>query len=277
RLTYFDDDSTLIVEMPSAVHEAPLVALHTALVCFLENIPFDRKAVNANILSNIEASESLVPDMRISFQNMKSTTSETIIPGLAETAFSQHRDVLFDKLEEAIKENPSLLFVIAAVVFENAPYRSPKKGSDAGRALLRDAKRSSNDFLSATGDLPTLDAPVVVENHTWCSVASVWFKVWVCGNQPIDIRTDDPALVADGVTFFFHFDYGPVLAMIDKGVNAIRERLITLCKEIDEDVDVDALRDPNIVFRVRKDDIATKIAGAMRETAYRRYLAWYKK
>jgi len=206
RLTYFDDDSTLIVEMPLAVHEAPLIALHTALVCFLENIPFDHKAVNANILSNIEASESLVPDMRISFQNMKSTTSETIIPGLAETAFSQHRDVLFDKLEEAIKENPSLLFVIAAVVFENAPYRSPKKGSDAGRALLRDAKRSSNDFLSATGDLPTLDAPVVVENHTWCSVASVWFKVWVRGNQPIDIRTDDPALVADGVTFFFHFD-----------------------------------------------------------------------
>jgi hypothetical protein len=34
-------------------------------------------------------------------------------------------------------------------------------------------------------------------------------------------------------------------------------------QEIDEDVDVDALQDPNIIFHVRKDDIATKIAGAM--------------
>jgi hypothetical protein len=118
--------------MPSAIHKAPLIALHTALICFLENIPFDHEVVNANILSNIEASESLVPDMRISFQNMKSTTSETIIPGLAETTFSQHWNILFDKLEEAIKENLSLLFVIAAIVFKNVPYCLPKTGSDAG-------------------------------------------------------------------------------------------------------------------------------------------------
>jgi hypothetical protein len=69
----------------------------------------------------------------------------------------------------------------------------------------------------------------------------------------------------------------PVLAMMGKGVNKIRERLISLCKEIDVDVDVNALQNPNIVFNVRKEEIITKIAGAMRETAYRRYSAWYKK
>jgi hypothetical protein len=69
----------------------------------------------------------------------------------------------------------------------------------------------------------------------------------------------------------------PVLAMMEKGVNAIRERLISLCKEIDDDVDVDALQDPTIVFRIRKEDITMKIAGAMHETAYHCYSAWYKK
>jgi hypothetical protein len=69
----------------------------------------------------------------------------------------------------------------------------------------------------------------------------------------------------------------PVLAMMEKGVNMIRERLISLCKEIDPDVDVKALQDSNSVFRVQREEIVTKIAGAMRETAYRRYSAWFKK
>ncbi|KAG1807532.1 uncharacterized protein BJ212DRAFT_1485650 [Suillus subaureus] len=258
RLTYFDDDSTLIVEMPSAIHEAPLVALHTVLTCFLENIPFNCQALNANILSNIEASDSLVPDMRISFQNMRDAGSEVIIPGLAETAFSQHGDALINKLEGAIIENPSLLLVIAAVMFKNAPYHLPKRGSDTGRLLLQDpSKRSAKGFISKT-------------------VSSVWFKVWVCRDDPIDIYSDDPNLVVDG--FLYPEDtMAPVLTMMGKGVNAIRERLISLCKEIDDDVDVDALWDPTIVFRVRKEDIITKIAGAMHETTYCHYSVWYKK
>jgi hypothetical protein len=203
-LTYFDDDSILIVEMPSAVHEAPLVALHTALTCFFASIPYDRQAINVNVLSNIEASDSLVPDMRISLQNMYAEDADVIIPGLAETAFSQHRDALVDKLEDAIIENPSLLLVIAAVVCEDAPYRSPKRGSDTGRALLQDPmKRRAKDFVSATGR-PALNAPVVVEGHTWCSISSVWFKVWVRGDHPIDIFSDDNTLVADGVMSSFH-------------------------------------------------------------------------
>jgi hypothetical protein len=190
--------------MPSAVHEAPLVALHTALTGFFSSIPYDRQSININVLSNIEASDSLVPDMRISFQNMQATDSEVIIPGLAETAFSQHRDALVDKLEEAIIENPYLLLVIAAVVCENAPYRSPKKNSDAGRALLRDPiKRPAKAFISTTGR-PALDAPVIVEDHTWCSISSVWFKVWVRGDDPINIHSDDSNLVADGVTSSFY-------------------------------------------------------------------------
>jgi hypothetical protein len=204
RLTYIDADSTLIVEMPSAIHEAPLAALNTALTFFFESIPFDHDAIIVDILSNIEASDSLVPDLRISFQNMSNIAAEIVIPGLAETAFSQNRHALENKLVGAVEANPALLLVVAAIVFENAPYRSPKKGSDTARALLQDSsQQSATDFIATTGVLPTLDSPVVVANHTWCSVSSVWFKVWVRGNDPIDIYTDDPALVADGVMFSF--------------------------------------------------------------------------
>jgi hypothetical protein len=69
----------------------------------------------------------------------------------------------------------------------------------------------------------------------------------------------------------------PVLAMMKKGVDAMRERLISLCREIDPNIDVDALRDPNIAFHIRKKDIIMRIAGAMCETAYRHYSAWYNK
>jgi hypothetical protein len=51
---------------------------------------------------------------------------------------------------------------------------------------------------------PALDAPVIVEDHTWCSISSVWFKVWVRGDDPINIHSDDSNLVADGVTSSFY-------------------------------------------------------------------------
>ncbi|KAG1885122.1 hypothetical protein F4604DRAFT_152985 [Suillus subluteus] len=85
RMTYIEADSTLIVEMPSAVHEAPLVEIRTALTCLFENIPFDHQAVNVNISNYLEASHSLDPDLRISFQNMRSAACNIMIPSLAET------------------------------------------------------------------------------------------------------------------------------------------------------------------------------------------------
>ncbi|KAG1850566.1 hypothetical protein DFJ58DRAFT_793333 [Suillus subalutaceus] len=177
RLTYFNDD-TLIIEMPSAVHEAPLVALHTALTCFLQSIPFDRQAINANVMTNIHASDSLVGGAKV------------ITYGLAETA--------------RIIENPSLSLAIAIVIFENQPYRSPNSDSDTARSLLREpSKRAAEDFVSMAGCHPALNASVIVENHVWCSISSVWFKVWVRGDDPIDIFSNDLTLVADGVILSF--------------------------------------------------------------------------
>ncbi|KAG1836586.1 hypothetical protein DFJ58DRAFT_818260 [Suillus subalutaceus] len=182
-LTYFNDD-TLIIEMPSAVHEAPLVALHTALTCFLQSIPFDRQAINANVMTNIHASDSLVPDMRISLQTCALRSAALSIT----TPWQK-------KLQDAIIENPSLSLAIAIVIFENQPYRSPNSDSDTARSLLREpSKRAAEDFVSMAGCHPALNASVIVENHV---------MVWVRGDDPIDIFSNDLTLVADGVILSF--------------------------------------------------------------------------
>ncbi|KAG2737786.1 hypothetical protein P692DRAFT_20656231, partial [Suillus brevipes Sb2] len=275
RLTYIESDSTLIVEMPSAVHEAPLTALNSAFTCFLAILPFDHDSINTNVLSNVEASNSLVPDLRVSLQNMRDAAAEVIVPVIGETAFSQHLDALMDKFQESLDADPSLKMVIMAVVTESKRYSSPRKGSLSRMAFMRDGSiRSAKDFIAGSNVLPTLDAPVIVEGHTWCSVESVRFKVWVRGDDVIDLASHDPALVAEG-TLYPVDNMDSVLDMIQKGVNLLREQIISMALAIDPDEDSVALRDPNIKFRIRKGDIITKIAGAMRETAYRRYSAWY--
>jgi len=76
--------------MLSAIHKVPLVALNMALMFFFESIPFNHDTTIIDILSNIEASNSLIPDLWISFQNMSNITAEIVIPSLTETAFSQN-------------------------------------------------------------------------------------------------------------------------------------------------------------------------------------------
>ncbi|KAG0692906.1 hypothetical protein DFH29DRAFT_1042882, partial [Suillus ampliporus] len=275
RLTYINTDSTLIVEMPSAVHEAPLIALHSGFTCFFDNLPFNRTSINTNVSNNVEASDSLVLDLRVSFQNMQDVVAEVVIPVIGETTFSQHTDTLMDKFKEALDADPSLSMLIMAVVNEKGHYSSPAKKSPLRLAFMRDGLvRSAKDFIAGSNVLPTLNAPVIIEGHTWCSVESVMFKVWVRGDEVIDLETHDPAFVAEG-TLYPVDDMDSVMDMIQKGVQAMKEKIILMAESIDPDVDVDALRDPTIKFRLRKDDIITKIVGAMHETAYCCYSVWY--
>lgn len=66
-----------------------------------------------------------------------------------------------------------------------------------------------------------------------------------------------------------------VLTMIERGAEAIRERLIILCQDVQPNIDIHPLQDPTITFRLDLDDMHTKLVGAMSETAYQRYEAWY--
>jgi hypothetical protein len=128
---YIDSDSTLIVKMPSAVHEALLTALHSTFTCFLKNLPFNSTSINPHILSNIEASNSLIPDLRVSLQNMQDVVAEVLVPIIGETALSQHTGALMDKFQEVLDADPSIIMAIMAVVTESKCYSSPAKGLES--------------------------------------------------------------------------------------------------------------------------------------------------
>jgi hypothetical protein len=106
-----------------------------------------------------------------------------------------------DKFQEVLDADPSIIMAIMAVVTKSKHYSSPAKGSPLQMALMRDGLiRLAKDFITGSNVLPTLNAPVIVEGHTWCSVKLVMFKVWVRGDEVIDLETHDPAFVVEGVS-----------------------------------------------------------------------------
>jgi len=126
---------------------------------------------------------------------------EVLVPIIGETAFSQHTGALMDKFQEVLDADPSIIMAIMAVVTKSKHYSSPAKGSPLQMALMRDGLiRLAKDFITGSNVLPTLNAPVIVEGHTWCSVKLVMFKVWVRGDEVIDLETHDPAFVVEGVS-----------------------------------------------------------------------------
>lgn len=126
---------------------------------------------------------------------------EVIIPVIGETIFSQHIDVLMDKLQLALDTDPSILMVIMAVVTESKCYPSLVINLQSRMAFMHDGLiRSATDFITVSNVLLTLDTPVIVEGHMWCLVKSVSFKVWVRRDEAIDFETCDPAFMAEGVS-----------------------------------------------------------------------------
>ncbi|KAG2082359.1 hypothetical protein BD769DRAFT_1683284 [Suillus cothurnatus] len=202
---------------------------------------------------------------------------EVLVPIIGETVFSQHTGALMDKFQEALDADPSIIMAIMAVVTESKHYSSPVKGSPSQMALMHDGLIcSAKDFITGSNVLPTLNAPVIVEGHMWCSVELVTFKVWVRGDEIIDLETHDPAFMAEG-TLCPVDNMDSVVDMIQKRVDMLRGQIILMSLAIDANINVVALQDPTIKFHIRKGDIITKITGTMHETAYRCYLVWYKK
>jgi hypothetical protein len=176
---------------------------------FFSALPFPKKLVNANVLTSI-TSKSSVPDLRISLQSIADYDVSVIVTGVGETAFTQGIMPMYHKLRTAVEVYPSLLLAVAAAVDEISPYHTPRAGSPAWNTLLFEPTiRSQKDFLAGagTGSTPALNRPMIIEGHTWSSIARVRMKAWIrLGDVDvdghIDMDTTDPNEVAEGVSFF---------------------------------------------------------------------------
>ncbi|KAG1764182.1 hypothetical protein EV702DRAFT_1205124 [Suillus placidus] len=276
RLTHIRSEQTLFIEMPTMLHEAPMAMIQSAFHDFFHDVPYPKKRfITVNLLTNV-TKDGAIPDLRISIQNICDRQLTLIIPTIGESAFSQHLAPLFLKLRQAVAANPALLMIIVAVVQELRPYSRPKKGSIAYNVLLDEPKCSWDDFQLAVGGMPALDRPIVVEGHTWCSLRSVRFKVWLRGTERIDIDSVDPNLFAQGSLFPADNDMATVHSMINRGAEAIRESLVELCRSMVPEMDLAPLRNPDIRLQLEDEDFIDRLLGAMSETAYERYSYWYK-
>lgn len=207
RISYIPEDYILLVEMPSVLHEAPFAAFKEIFSEFFTSIPYDRTAINIEILNTVSITAGISPDQRISFHRLGSRRSNKFVyTMIGETALSQDVDSLYTKLRKAVADRPRLLLIIIALIEEETHFRSPSLNSLASRTLLcQPFHEESDGFLAQSDDnrVAALDVPVSILGHTWCSVGSVSFKVWVRGDDPIDIDTDDVNLMAEGVLCIF--------------------------------------------------------------------------
>jgi len=124
------------------------------------------------------------------------------IPVIGEVALSQSRKDLFQRLRDTVDAFPDVHMLIVAFIKERTTYRAPKPRSQAWRNLLsEEVARSEYTFISNRTGPRSLERPteIRVEGHSWCSISSVHFQVWVRGSGPIDIDTSDQGLTAIGV------------------------------------------------------------------------------
>jgi len=286
-------ERTLFIEMPSGLHEAPMAIIQSSFHDFFREIPYPKRwFLKINLLTNI-TKDGTIPNLRISMQNVRDPQLTLIIPAIGQTTFTQHLASLSVTLRMAVETNSALLMIIVVIVQELHPYSSPVKGSNAFNVLLNEPQRSWDDFhLAVGGGDPALDRPIVVEGHTWCSLRSVHFKVWLRGTESIDIDTVDPNLFAQGVRFLLLKIYMQLIvfqslfpldnnmtavhAMINRGAEAIRETLVELCQSMAPEMDLVPLRNPDIKFQLENEDFIDGLLAAMSETAYDRYATWYK-
>jgi hypothetical protein len=131
------------------------------------------------------------------------------MPSILEVAFSQTEATLLGRFRSAIKAYPDLAMVWMVVINEIPPYESPERLSHTWRELRPKANRhlhSETSFLSMRAEPRSLDepTPVIVENHSWCTISNVQVQVWIRGRKsPINISTKDNRLTARGVRYTY--------------------------------------------------------------------------
>ncbi|KAG1769735.1 hypothetical protein EV702DRAFT_1202765 [Suillus placidus] len=262
-------------------------------------IPLKKRLVTISVDYNCmhnDLGSIYTPDLAVSFKLMKKLEDGSRpLPRsvMGETALSQDEEELDDKFKFEVASNPDLDMVIKLVIEESTDYRSPASvTSEAFQSLLAPifAQEASKltypqlitQYLSASTFTQMMDPlavpSIVVAGHTWCSIKTVRFHVWVRGNHAIDLDAKDGDHVAHG-TLFPKIDMGGVDAMIARGISRMRDRLASLCEQLDPHFDASPMRQSNIVFplELEWDHCRDSFLNAAEETAHMRYKAWYGK
>lgn len=102
RLTYDYDKTTLLVEMPSAIHEAPFDCLKLSLGNSIAAMPYDNDLIFPMVHMNSSLSvkeKSVTPDICITVTPAEGPTKIVLVPFVGECACSEDKAHAIGKLK----------------------------------------------------------------------------------------------------------------------------------------------------------------------------------
>ncbi|KIK46064.1 hypothetical protein CY34DRAFT_9991 [Suillus luteus UH-Slu-Lm8-n1] len=277
RLTYDYETCTLLVDMPSAIHEAPFDCLKLCLGQSIAALPYDRDVVFPMIHMNSSLpvkSKTVTPDICITITPAQGPTRVRFVPFLGESAFTEEKLHAIRKLKKTIAAHPEIKVVTLALIREAQPYSKPEKGSLASATFHKDlTPLELESFI--TERFPPCTS-ITIADHNWCHISTVEIFVWVRGDDElvIDIDNEDAEHMAPG-TLLPEIDMGAVGVMLNRGVEKIRDSLVTYSKQFDPSVDTTELEEASATFTARWKDYNIAVKNGADITAWNRYMAWH--
>ncbi|KAG1769913.1 hypothetical protein EV702DRAFT_1202692 [Suillus placidus] len=289
RLSYDYETLQLEVEMPSCVHDSVVNVIRRGLESvdrMLQNLITGRlihTELHPSLTLNTGKKE-FVPDC-VHVITARCNPPVRKVSSLIEVAFSQSEAALLDRFRNAVNAYPELGWILMVVINEIPPYQSPERLSHTWRELRPKPNGnlfSETSFLSLRAEPRSLDepTPVVVENHSWCTISSIQVQVWIRGRKsPINIDTKDNRLTARGNLYPANADNAAsmdnVTLMIIQGLSRTRDCFVDQCRRADPNANVSALRAAQFDLPFKWADVLDGLTYAMHATAHDRYRSWY--
>ena len=191
-MSFFPDESILIVQCSSLVHEGPLEDVLSTLHQFV-SLPYSRQALCIAIPPNFHLKTldlNTTPDMVLTMTSMHGP-KVIWIPFLIECAFSQGEKV-FDQVKKEIATHPELCLVIIILITEAPKYRSPQKGGETWKYFEALGPLELDEFVRICnpqlGEGQEFIVPVTAKGHHWCSIDQVDYYVWLREDPTIPWR-----------------------------------------------------------------------------------------
>ncbi|KAG1850397.1 hypothetical protein DFJ58DRAFT_729275 [Suillus subalutaceus] len=201
RLSYDYEKQSLLVNMPSAIHEAPFDCLKLTLGQTITSLPYDHDTIYPMIHMNSSLKvkrKTVTPDICLTITPSEGPTKIKLIPFFGECMCSEDKKHAINKLAKTIRAHPDIKMAVLGLVREAQPYHRPKRDSHAWNFFSTDPEPLPlEEFI--TEHFPSCSS-ITITGHNWCHVSSVEFLVWVQGDDEaaIDLNKEDAEHMAYG-------------------------------------------------------------------------------
>ncbi|KIK19730.1 hypothetical protein PISMIDRAFT_30205 [Pisolithus microcarpus 441] len=241
KLTFFVKQNFLMIQLASAIHEAPISEFNSVLSHF-QQVSYPCNIVHIQVSMNSDMEEefiSAIPDLALVISSIKGNKIQRF-PLIVECAFSQPHQKVFEKVTMLIAARPEVLMVVIVLINESPHYQSPFKKSLAWKTFANHQDSLDlTDFTSLcdvdSGDVDVgkdFMVPIVIAGHTWCCISSVDYYVWLKhtpntgdeGSSPSDWSVHGELPRNKNLD---HFD-----RLLNKGLEMIWLDIIWFCQEI---------------------------------------------